>query len=50
MHESTLRGASSATSEVEVHPDRVVSWDRGFDAERKHVWGAEKGYSAVLRQ
>ena len=22
---------------------RVVSWDRGFDAEGNHIWGAEKG-------
>jgi hypothetical protein len=43
--ESTLRGASFATSEVEIMPKKVISWDRGFDAEGNYVWGAEKaGY------
>jgi hypothetical protein len=23
--------------------DRIVSWDRGFDGDRRQVWGAEKG-------
>jgi hypothetical protein len=43
--ESSLRGASYATSEVEITKDQIVSWDRGFDADGNHVWGAEKtGY------
>lgn len=43
--ESSLRGASYATSEVEITKDKIVSWDRGFDANGNHVWGAEKaGY------
>ncbi len=41
--ESTLYGASYATSEVEIWSDKIISWDRGFDAEGKHIWGAEKG-------
>ncbi|HPC81823.1 MAG TPA: chromophore lyase CpcT/CpeT [Thermoanaerobaculaceae bacterium] len=40
---STHRGASYATSEVTITPTRLVSWDRGFDAAGKQVWGAEKG-------
>ena len=40
---STLRGASYATSTVEVRPGVVTSWDQGFDADGKQVWGAEKG-------
>jgi CpeT protein len=40
---SSLRGATYATSEITITADRVVSWDRGFDAEDNHVWGAEKG-------
>lgn len=40
---SDLRGASYATSEVTLEKDLLVSWDRGFDAEGKQVWGAEKG-------
>ena len=41
--ESSLRGASFATSEVVVEPDRLTSWDRGFDAQGEQVWGAEAG-------
>ena len=40
---STLRGASYANSEVEISQDKIVSWDRGFDAEGNHAWGAIKG-------
>ncbi|WP_422105705.1 chromophore lyase CpcT/CpeT [Winogradskyella sp.] len=40
---STMRGASFARSEVEILADKVISWDRGFDAEGNYVWGAEKG-------
>ena len=43
--ESSLRGASYATSEVEINPTQILSWDRGFDSIGNHVWGAEKaGY------
>jgi hypothetical protein len=48
--ESTLRGASFATSEVVLNPDRMLSWDRGFDAQGQHVWGADKGGYIFLRQ
>jgi len=34
---STLRGAAYATSEVNVGPDRIESWDRGFDKLGTHV-------------
>ena len=40
---SDLRGASYATSEVRITASALYSWDRGFDAERKQVWGAETG-------
>ncbi len=40
---STMRGASFARSEVEILEDKIISWDRGFDANGEHVWGAEKG-------
>lgn len=32
-----------ATSEVDIGPDGMVSWDRGYDETDKQVWGAEKG-------
>lgn len=40
---SDLRGASWATSEVEITADGVHSWDRGFDQAGAQVWGATKG-------
>jgi hypothetical protein len=40
---SSLRGSAYATSAVTVYPDKLVSWDRGWDKEDKQVWGAEKG-------
>lgn len=40
---SNLRGARYATSEVRVTANGILSWDRGWDAEDKQVWGAVKG-------
>jgi hypothetical protein len=47
--ESDLRGAAYATSEVRITADRLLSWDRGFDAAGKQAWGAEKGPYEFLR-
>ena len=47
---SSLRGASYATSGVDVHKDRLVSWDRGFSADGEQVWGAVKGGYVFMRQ
>jgi hypothetical protein len=41
--ESSLRGARYATSEVVLIEPGLDTWDRGFDAEGKQVWGATKG-------
>jgi hypothetical protein len=41
--ESVFNGASYAMSEVEITQGKVYSWDRGFDSEGNHIWGAEKG-------
>lgn len=40
---SELRGATYATSEVVITLAGMDSWDRGYDAAGKQVWGAEKG-------
>jgi hypothetical protein len=40
---SNLKGASYATSEVTITADTLTSWDRGYDAANKQVWGAVKG-------
>jgi len=41
--ESTLRGATYATSEVTIKADGLYTWDQGFDADGIQVWGAETG-------
>ena len=41
--QSSLRGASYATSEVSIGETSLVSWDRGFDGKGEQVWGAVKG-------
>ena len=48
--QSTLRGATYATSLVTVGPEGIESWDRGFDAEGTQAWGAEAGPYVFLRQ
>ena len=40
---SELRGASYATTEVTIGITSLESWDRGYDATGKQVWGAEQG-------
>jgi len=40
---STMRGARYATSQVTITKNKIVSWDQGFDAGGKQVWGAQKG-------
>ncbi len=46
---SELRGASYATSKVTVTKNSILSWDQGFDAVGKQVWGAEKGGYEFLK-
>ncbi|MEZ4884771.1 MAG: CpcT/CpeT family chromophore lyase [Chitinophagales bacterium] len=40
---STLRGATYATSKVNIYKDRLESWDQGFNDQDSQVWGAVKG-------
>ncbi|MBI5365272.1 MAG: chromophore lyase CpcT/CpeT [Planctomycetes bacterium] len=40
---SDHQGAAYATSEVAITEYGLTSWDRGFDAEGKQAWGADKG-------
>lgn len=47
--ESSLMGATYATSEVSVRADGLTSWDRGFDGADKQVWGAVKGPYQFVR-
>jgi len=42
---SSLRGATYATSEVDIRPTGMLSWDRGYNDAGEQVWGAVKaGY------
>ena len=47
---SDFRGASYATSKVEMKEGSLISWDQGFDEENKQVWGAEKGGYVFKKQ
>jgi hypothetical protein len=47
---STREGASYTTSEVVLSADRMVSWDRGWDADGRQVWGAERGGYVFLKR
>jgi len=40
---SEIRGASYATSHIQLGRKQLISWDRGYNAEGQQVWGAEKG-------
>ena len=40
---SDLRGASYATTEVTVTASEMVSWDRGYNAAGRQVWGSTAG-------
>lgn len=40
---SSLYGASFARSEVEILEDKIISWDRGFNAQGGYIWGAKNG-------
>lgn len=46
---SVLRGASYATSQVVIYPDRMVSWDRGWDKNDAQVWGSVNGAYAFIK-
>jgi CpeT protein len=41
--ESSLKGATYATSSVQLFSTKIISWDRGFDKNDVQVWGAKKG-------
>ena len=41
--QSSLRGASYATSEVVISKDKIGSWDRGWNEAEEQVWGATEG-------
>jgi hypothetical protein len=48
--ESTLQGASYATSEVTLDEVALESWDRGYDDMDTQVWGATQGPYVFIRR
>lgn len=47
---SSLKGAKYATSEVVIMESQILSWDRGFDAADKQVWGSTEGAYEFQKQ
>jgi len=47
---SALRGATYATTDVTVTATELNSWDRGYDAANKQVWGAVKGAYRFMKE
>ena len=47
---SERSGAAYATAEVRLEPGRMASWDRGFDAAGKQVWGATTGAYVFVKR
>lgn len=43
-------GSAYATAEVKIYKNELYSWDRGFDADNKYVWGAEKSGYIFLKE
>lgn len=41
--------ATYATSEVIIQPGQMLSWDRGWNDDDEHVWGAENGGYIFIR-
>lgn len=40
MPEFTALAKYATSQAVVIHPDNIVSWDRGWDIYDKQVWGA----------
>jgi hypothetical protein len=47
---SDLRGAKYATTKIVLKKGELVSWDQGFDATGKQVWGATEGGYIFIKQ
>ncbi|MDX2244466.1 MAG: chromophore lyase CpcT/CpeT [Leptolyngbyaceae cyanobacterium bins.302] len=47
---ANVRGAIRITNQVELFPNGMNTWDRGFDATGKQVWGAESEAYQFRRQ
>lgn len=41
--ESSINGAAYATSKATITPEGMITWDRGYSADGRQVWGATAG-------
>lgn len=46
---STHRGAQYATTEIEIRPEGLYTWDRGFNSTDEQVWGSKTGGYRFVR-
>ncbi len=47
---SSVRGATTTTSHLALHADRIEWWDRGFDASGRKVWGPSAGPTVYVKR
>ena len=47
---ANVRGAVRITNHIELTPNHMNTWDRGFDAQGKQVWGAKTESYQFRRQ
>lgn len=47
---SERSGAAYATAKVKMNDEKMESWDQGWNAEGKQVWGATKGGYVFIKQ
>ena len=47
---SSLNGAAYVTSEVQIMPTELRTWNRGFDTFGKQKWGATKGAYVFVKE
>lgn len=40
---NSWNGASYATAHVQIFPNKLISWDRGYDKDDNFIWGPENG-------
>jgi hypothetical protein len=47
---STMRGATHAHSQVWLKSNELRTWDQGFDASGKQVWGTANGPYIFIKE
>ena len=47
---SNLRGAGYATTEITISDRQTVTWERGYNAGNRRVWGSARGGFIFNRQ